>query len=92
VRASHRSEWVPCRRYGSELEAHIAVAVLDAAGIPARIHGNDTAGLFGAGFQGTSALGVTLLVPRAALAAATSILARPRALDDDADPATEQSA
>jgi hypothetical protein len=79
------TDWVPCRTYASELEAHIAAAVLDGAGIPAAIRGNDTAGLFGAGFQGTSARGVTLLVPRAALAAATSVLARPRRAADDDD-------
>ncbi len=85
-----RPEWVLCRSYGFEFEAHIAAAVLDAAGIPALVRGNDTAGLFGAGFQGASARGVMLLVPRQALAAAQIVLAQPRPPadelpDEDAD-------
>lgn len=89
------AEWVPCRSYGSELEAHIAAAVLDAAGIPAVIRGNDIAGLFGAGFQLGSARGVLLLVPGPALAAARSVLARPRPPadeDDEPGPAARASA
>lgn len=86
VYAPRPTDWVPCRSCASELEAHIAAAVLDAAGIPAAIRGNDTAGLFGAGFQGTSARGVWLLVPRAALAAARTVLAQPRGAPDDEAP------
>lgn len=73
-----RPDWVLCRSFAFEFEAHIAAAVLDAAGIPALVRGNDTAGLFGAGFQGASARGVMLLVPRPALAAAQVVLAQPR--------------
>ena len=83
--APHPTDWVPCRSCASELEAHISAAVLETAGIPTAIRGNDTAGLFGAGFQGTSARGVWLLVPRAALAAAQSVLARPRSMPDELD-------
>ena len=70
--------WVACREYGSELEASIAVAVLDSSGIPALIRSNDTAGLFGAAYQGFSSRGVTLLVPHDALAAARTVLEMPR--------------
>jgi hypothetical protein len=79
---SSRSQWVPCRQYGSELEASIGVAILDGSGIPAIIRSNDSVGLFGSAFQGFSAMGVTLLVPSAALAAARTALALARPADD----------
>jgi hypothetical protein len=74
-RSSSAPNWVACREYGNELEASIGVAILDGSGIPAVVRSNDTAGLFGAGFQGFSSRGVTLLVPTAALAAAQTVLA-----------------
>jgi hypothetical protein len=79
------SQWVKCSDYGSELEASIAVAVLDGAGIPAIIRSNDSVGLFGSAFQGYSAMGVSLMVPSAALAAAKTVLANatPASEDDD---------
>ncbi len=67
--------WVACRDFGSEIEASIAGVVLDGSGIPSLIRNNDTAGLFGAGHQGWSARGVTLMVPDAALSAARTVLA-----------------
>ncbi len=73
--SSPGSHWVPCREFGNELEASIAVAILDGAGIPAIIRSNDSVGLFGSAFQGFSARGVTLMVPSAALAAAQTTLA-----------------
>ena len=79
-----RPEWVICRSYAFEYEAHIAAAILDGAGIAALVRGNDTAGLFGAGFQGASARGVLLLVPRPALTAAQVALAQPRPAADEA--------
>jgi hypothetical protein len=80
----HRSEWVACRQYGSELEASIGVAILDGSGIPAIIRSNDSVGLFGSAFQGFSAMGVTMLVPSGALAAARTVLAfaTPSEMDD----------
>lgn len=87
--SSQRSEWVACRQFGSELEASIAVAILDGSGIPAIIRSNDSVGLFGSAFQGFSAMGVTLLVPSAALAASRTVLALARPMEgdcaDDAD-------
>lgn len=82
-----RPEWVICRSYAFEYEAHIAAAILDGAGIAALVRGNDTVGLFGTGFQGASARGVLLLVPRPALTAAQVVLAQPRPVADH-EPAT----
>jgi hypothetical protein len=70
-----RARWVPCQQFGSEPSACIAVAVLDASGIPAIIRSNDSVGLFGGTFQGFSHMGVTLLVPDIALEAARTVLA-----------------
>ena len=80
---SQRSAWVACQQFGSELEASIAVAILDGSGIPAIIRSNDSVGLFGSAFQGFSAMGVTLLVPSSALSAARTVLALARPVDDD---------
>lgn len=79
---TRRSEWVACRQYGSELEASIGVAILDGSGIPAIVRSNDSVGLFGSAFQGFSAMGVTLLVPSSALAAAQTALALAKPSDD----------
>ncbi len=73
--SSSRAQWVACRQFGSELEASIAVAILDGSGIPAVIRSNDSVGLFGSAFQGFSAMGVTLMVPSPALSAAQTVLA-----------------
>jgi hypothetical protein len=83
---SSRAQWVACRQFGSELEASIAVAILDGSGIPAIIRSNDSVGLFGSAFQGFSAMGVTLMVPSPALSAAQTVLAMARhgATGDDA--------
>jgi hypothetical protein len=80
--ASTRSHWVACREYGNEIEASIAVAILDGSGIPAIIRSNDSVGLFGSAFQGFSALGVTLMVPSAALEAARTVLALARPVEE----------
>ena len=80
-----RPQWVKCQDFGNELEASIAVAVLDSAGIPAIIRSNDSVGLFGSAFQGYSAMGVSLMVPAAALSAARTVLASATPLADDTD-------
>ncbi|MDZ7630868.1 MAG: DUF2007 domain-containing protein [Gemmatimonadaceae bacterium] len=79
---SKGSRWVACREFGNEIEASIAVAILDGAGIPAIIRSNDSVGLFGSAFQGFSAHGVTLMVPSAALEAARTTLALARPIAD----------
>jgi len=78
-------QWVKCQDFGNELEASIAVAVLGTAGIPALIRSNDSVGLFGSAFQGYSAMGVSLMVPAAALSAARTVLASATPLTDESD-------
>lgn len=56
------SEWRVLKTYASGFEADIAIALLDAAEIPAIRDNNDTVGLFGPGFQGPSARGITVRV------------------------------
>jgi hypothetical protein len=57
------SSWVKLATYPSGFEADIAMAQLEASGIPAARDNNDTAGIFGAGFQGATSRGVTVSVP-----------------------------
>jgi len=75
-------QWVKCQDFGNELEASIAVAILDGSGIPAIIRSNDSVGLFGSGFQGFTAMGVSLMVPSSALAAARTTLALSREIEE----------
>lgn len=77
-----RTPWEPVAHVASGFEADVLVAVLEAAGIPALAQGNDLVGIFGPGFQGASARGVTVLVPRLAVADARRVLA---AAHDDGD-------
>lgn len=79
---SSRSQWVACRQFGNELEASIAIAILDGSGIPSIVRSNDSVGLFGSAFQGYSAMGVTLMVPSSALEAARTVLAFARQDED----------
>jgi hypothetical protein len=68
--------WSILATYSSGLEADIAMGQLEQAGIPALRDSNDAAGIFGAGFQGTTPHGFTVRVPTEALddARATVIL------------------
>ena len=61
------TEWRVLATYASGFEADLAMAQLEAAEIPALRDGNDTVGIFGPGFQGATARGVTVRVPAAAL-------------------------
>ena len=81
--ASSPITWVKCQDYGNELEASIAVAILDGSGIPAIVRSNDSVGLFGSGFQGFTAMGVSLMVPSSALAAARTVLTMPREIQEE---------
>jgi hypothetical protein len=67
--------WIPVATYGARFEADIAVARLESAGLLAVARGNDITGIFGPGFGGTTARGVTVLVPTDAVDAAREILA-----------------
>ncbi len=79
--------WVTVATLASGFEADVTVAILGAAGIPARAHGNDFVGLFGPNFQGATAHGVDVLVPIDALDEARGILQAARdAAADDGDP------
>jgi hypothetical protein len=68
------TRWVAVTTVASGFEADVVVAVLGAAGIPARAHGNDLVGLFGPNFQGPTARGVDVLVPADAADEAGAIL------------------
>jgi len=61
------SGWRVLATYASGFEADLAIAQLEAAEIPALRDGNDSVGIFGPGFQGATARGVTVRVPAAAL-------------------------
>ena len=77
--APDAATWATLTTFGSGLEADLARQTLDAEGIPALVRG-DHVGIFGAGFQGTLASGVELLVPAPELDRARELLG----LRDDA--------
>ena len=56
------SDFVAFKTYGSTIEAEMHAGILHEAGIPAIVQ-SPGHGLFGAGFSGLLAQGVTLLVP-----------------------------
>ncbi len=76
------NDWVKIANYPAGYEADLAIAILDAAGIPAVRRGNDIVGLFGPGFEGPTTRGVDVLVPAAAAADAREVLT---AHDEDAE-------
>jgi hypothetical protein len=71
--------------FGSALEAELAVEQLRGQSIPAQARGKDIVGIFGPGFQGTTARGVDVVVPTELAEAAREILG----LDDP--PSTSNS-
>ncbi|MDQ8160744.1 MAG: DUF2007 domain-containing protein [Gemmatimonadota bacterium] len=58
----------------SGLEADMIIARLEVAEIPAMRDNNDTVGIFGPGFQGATARGVSVLVPEGYAADARDVL------------------
>ncbi len=54
--------WDVVASFGTVLEAEFAVATLQEAGIPARVHGAHL-GIWGAGYQGPSMYGARVMVP-----------------------------
>ena len=72
--SGHERGWVTIANYRAGYEADLAIALLDAAGIPAVRRGNDIVGLFGPGFEGPTARGVDVLVPAEAAADAREVL------------------
>jgi hypothetical protein len=61
------SGWSVLATYSSGFEADIAMAQLEAAEIPAVRDSNDSVGIFGPGFQGSTIQGFTVRVPAGAL-------------------------
>jgi hypothetical protein len=68
------SGWSVLATYASGFEADIAIGQLEAAEIPALRDSNDTVGIFGAGFQGTTSRGITVRVPAEALEDARAVV------------------
>ena len=68
------SSWSVVASYGTKLEADMARTILEAAGMPVLLHG-DQSGIFGAGFQGWAPGNTTLSVPVEELARAQELLA-----------------
>lgn len=71
--------WTKVANFGSGLEADLAVEQLRGQNIPAEARGNDIVGIFGPGFQGSTARGVDVLVPSDAVEKARLVLG----LDED---------
>jgi hypothetical protein len=66
--------WSVLATYASGFEADLAIAQLETAGIPTIRDNNDTVGIFGPGFQGPTARGVTVLVPATVLDEARDVV------------------
>jgi len=77
------SGWSDVATYSSGFEADVAIAQLEAAGIRAVRDSNDTVGIFGPGFQGATARGVTVRVPTDSLDDARAALEPGEEVDDD---------
>ena len=74
--------WVVLTTVASVWEADVLVAVLGAAGIPARASGNDVTAIFGPGFIGATPRGVSVLVPADAEDEARAVVAEGERADD----------
>lgn len=83
--SQHDDAWVKIANYSAGYEADLAIAVLDAAGIPAMRRGNDIVGLFGPGFEGPTARGVDVFVPAAAVDDAREVLSASYDESDERD-------
>jgi len=66
--------WFDVATFASGFQADIAISRLEAAGIRAARDDNDTVGIFGPGFQGVTAKGVTVRVPTASRDDALAVL------------------
>jgi hypothetical protein len=66
--------WSDVATFSSGFEADLAIAQLEAAGITAVSDSNDTVGIFGPGFQGATARGVTVRVPNGSIDEARAVL------------------
>ncbi len=70
------SAWAKVGQFSSGIEAEIARAVLEAGGFEARVMGNDSVGIFGPNFMGSSSRGTFVIVPGPQAAAAERYLAQ----------------
>ncbi|MFW6078108.1 MAG: putative signal transducing protein [Gemmatimonadota bacterium] len=70
---SRKSAWTVIATYAAVYQAEMAASVLEDAGIPVRLSG-EQAGVFGAGYSGTVTGGVALLVPSDAAEVARDLL------------------
>ena len=68
------SKWECLIRYSSAFEADLTVNRLQSEGIPAHARGNDIVGLFGPGFQGSTAQGVDVMVPENLISRARKVI------------------
>ena len=68
------SGWVDVATFSSGFQADLAIARLEAAGIRAVRDSNDAVGIFGPGFQGATARGVTVRVPAESLHDARAVV------------------
>ncbi|MDB4949069.1 MAG: hypothetical protein JWM27_1718 [Gemmatimonadetes bacterium] len=66
--------WTEVASFGAVYEADMAVATLESAGIPAQVGGGEHVGIFGAGWQGPTTRGVSVLVPTDRVQEAREIL------------------
>jgi len=66
--------WLDVATFSSGFQADLAISRLEAAGIRAVRDDNDTVGIFGPGFQGATAHGVTVRVPAKLLDDARELL------------------
>ena len=73
-----RTRWLPVASFSTGLEADIARAALESAGIPVLLR-SDRAGIFGSTFQGWMPGGITLAVPGTEIERARDLL------DEDAE-------
>jgi hypothetical protein len=71
--------WSEVATFPSGFEADLAISRLESAGIQAVRDDNDTVGIFGPGFQGATAHGVTVRVLANSLHEARAVL---RSVDD----------
>lgn len=55
--------WVPVATFAAGFDADLLMARLQSAGLMPIRRDNDIVGIFGPGFQGATARGVTVLVP-----------------------------
>lgn len=73
--------WVPVATFSAGFEADLLVARLQSAGLMPIRRDNDSVGIFGPGFQGATARGVTVLVPSNEVMEARRLLANARGDD-----------